>query len=130
MNFRVIEGSYADVDSIYDDFEYDYLYSNHKANSLRGKYGLTHKEFKELCDTVKKNHGLSRRPRVDTKDAKYYYRSGHGWVIQKKVRGNTFYLGRVHSEELACRIVKLCKKARWNIDVCKQIYQSECDAII
>lgn len=121
MNFRIIEGDYANMDELYPLFEQDYLYSNVYADSLREKYGLTHNEFKELSDKVKTNHGLSRRPRVACKTAKYYYKSTHGFIIQKNIGRNICYIGTVCCEQVACKVVELCKKVGWDIDVCRSI---------
>jgi len=121
MNFKVIEGKYADVEAIKDDFVQDYLFSFEMSNpEIRDKYGLTWKEFKELSEEVKSEYGYSRRPKK-TDNGKYYYKTTSGFIIQKRINGVSEYLGFVTSRELAEKCVELCKQASWNVSLCKHI---------
>ena len=125
MEFNVVEGEYADLDSIYSAFEEDYLHSDIYANDLRVKYNLTWGEFREIRDTVKKNNGISRRPRVDYRGAKYYYKRHDGtFLIQRRINQRTTYFGVVPNRSVARKVVELCKKAMWDIDVCREICQN------
>lgn len=125
MNFNIVDGKYADLDSIYNDFVEDYVFSTElKNNEIRVKYGLTHKEFKELSDMVKADYGLSRRP-IKITGAKYYYEHKHGFHIQKTVDNVINYIGFVPTEDLAIEVVEKCKNASWDVDVCRNILR-EC----
>lgn len=124
MNWNIIEGAYADLDKIREDFIQDYLFSFELSNrEIRDKYGLTWKEFKELSEEVKSDFGLSRRPRKQVK-GKFYYKAAHGFIIQKRVDGVVTYFGHTSTEELAKKCVEICKKYRWDVDVCKDIIKS------
>lgn len=121
MNFNIVDGSYADLNSIHDDFVQDYIFSNELSNKeIRKKYNLSHKEFRELSEEVKKEHGLSRRLIV-FKDSKYYYKAKYGFMIQKRLNGRDYYVGHVPTEDVARKVVELCKKVQWDIDVCRKI---------
>lgn len=121
MNFNIIEGGYADLESIKEEFIQDYLFSFDMSNKeIRSKYDLTWKEFKELADEVKSEFGYNRRPKKPM-DGKYYYQTPSGFIIQKRINGQCEYLGSVASRELAEKCVELCKKASWNITMCKHI---------
>lgn len=124
MNFKVVEGIRADMGGIYDDFVADYVFSTDlKNNEIRLKYGLSHGEFKQMCDMVKSDFGLARRP-IKIHGAKHYYKHEHGFHIQKTVDCVVYYLGFVATEELAIEIVEKCKKCHWDIDMCRQIVES------
>lgn len=123
INCRVIEGAYADVDKIRDDFVEDYLGFELSNGEIRDKYALTWKEFRELSEEVKSEYGLSRRPKKPV-EGKFYYKTDTGFIIQKRVDGVTTYFGHTPTEELAKKCVELCKKYRWNVDVCKDVIKS------
>jgi hypothetical protein len=120
MNFKIVDGVRPDMNSIYDDFVADYVFSTElKNNEIRVKYGLTHGEFKQMCDMVKADFGLARRPiKIE---GKYYYKHEHGYHIQKTIDCIVYYLGFVATEELAIEVVEKCKKCSWDIPVCRQI---------
>lgn len=121
MNFKVIEGEYADLDKIKEDFIQDYLFSFEMSNKeIRSKYGLTWKEFKEISEQVKAEYGYSRRPKKQM-EGKYYYKTTSGFIIQKRINGESEYLGFVTSQELAEKCVELCKQVSWNVSLCKHI---------
>lgn len=121
MNWNIIEGAYADLDKIRDDFIHDYLFSFELSNKeIRDKYGLTWKEFRELSEEVKSDFGLSRRPRKQVK-GKFYYKTNTGFIIQKRVNGVTTYFGQAPTEELAKKCVELCKKHHWDINFCRGV---------
>lgn len=121
MKFNVIDGAYADFDSIHDDFVEDYVFSVELSNNeIRNKYNLTHGEFRELCNIVKKEHGLSRRNTL-CKNAKYYYKCGCRFIIQKRINQIDTYFGSVPTEDIARKLVELCKNLEWNVDVCREI---------
>lgn len=121
MNFHVTERRCADLEEVYSLFEHDYLHSDIYAKDLRYKYGLTWKEFREMCHTVKEAHGIIRRPRVDYLNAKYYYKHKSGWIIQRRINQVDTYFGIVPTRRVAVKVVELCKKAMWDIDVCREI---------
>ncbi len=124
MNFRIVENGYVNIKDIEGDFEKDYIFSNAlRNNEIRVKYGLTHGEFKELAEFCKQKHGLSRRPRWDN-NAKYYYPVNHGFVIFKTIDCVQTYIGFVTSEEGAIRLVELCKKLLWNVDMCRDLVRN------
>ena len=124
MNYNIIEGAYAHFDEIREDFIQDYIFSFDLSNGeIRAKYGLTWNEFKEFCEKVKSEFGLSRRPR-STGDGKFYYKTNTGFIIQKRVNGITIYFGHAPTEELAKKCVEICKKYRWDVDVCRDIIKS------
>ena len=121
MNFNVIEGEYADLDAIKEDFIQDYLLSFDMSNKeIRNKYGLTWKEFKELSEEVKSEFGYTRRPKKPM-EGKYYYQTTSGFIIQKRINGESEYLGFVTSKELAEKCVELCKQVSWNVSECRHI---------
>ncbi len=120
---RVVEGAYADVDKIRDDFTRDYLGFDLSNHEIREKYGLTWKEFRELSEEVKSDLGLSRRPKKPVK-GKFYYKTDTGFIIQKRVDGVTTYFGHTPTEELAKKCVELCKKHHWNIRICKDVIKN------
>jgi len=123
MNFRIIEGDYADLDSIHDEFCEDYLFSTELSNvEIRKKYGLTVGEFEEFCRIVKKEFGFTRRPHGNY--GKYYYKKKNGWVIQKKINGVVTYFGYVPSEKIAKELVRLCVLAGWEITICCEMVRN------
>lgn len=123
MNFKITDGSYIDMDSIRNDFIQDYIFSTELKNQeIRIKYNLSHKEFKELSDSVKEEFGLNRRP-IRINNSKYYYPCGYGFIIQKTINCVSYYLGFVTSEQEAIEIVEKCKKVSWNIGECRQIVE-------
>lgn len=125
MNFSIVEGKYVDVDDIREDFIADYVFSTELSNpEIRRKYGLTHSEFKELSESVKKEFGLSRRPIV-FKNARYYYPLHGGFVIQK----SRVYFGFVPSEWVAKKVVELCKNLQWDVAKCKHICKNWWDYV-
>lgn len=120
MNFRIIEGDYADLDSIHDEFCEDYLWSTELSNvEIRKKYGLTVGEFEEFCRIVKKEFGFTRRPKKGK--GKYYYRRKYGWAIQKKLASGFTYFGHVPTEEIAKQVVKLCIACNWDLNTCFEV---------
>lgn len=124
MKFTVVDGEYADVSSIYDDFVKDYIYSTELKNTeLRLKYGLSHKEFKDLCDKVKMEHGINRR-NTAWDSAKYYSKHVNGFVICKCINRSTVYIGIVPTEDLAIKLVEICKKLSWDVNKCKHIVKN------
>lgn len=120
---RVVEGAYADVDKIRDDFTRDYLGFELSNGEIRDKYGLTWKEFRELSEEVKSDLGLSRRPKKPV-EGKFYYKTDTGFIIQKRVDGVTTYFGHTSTEELAKKCVELCKKHHWNLEVCRDVIKN------
>ncbi|MBR3139865.1 MAG: hypothetical protein IKF11_03235 [Methanobrevibacter sp.] len=127
MNFNLIEGAYANFDSIHDDFCQDYLWSDELSNpEIRKKYELSARDFNELTNLVKKEFGVSRR---NTRKGRYYYKVNSGFVIQKTINCVTVYFGIVPSECIARKLVELCKKVGWNVDVCKDIVKNWKDVI-
>ena len=127
MNFNLIEGAYANFDSIHDDFCKDYLWSDELSNvEIRRKYSLSARDFKELTNQVKQEFGVSRR---NTRKGKYYYKINDGFMIQKTIDCVSVYFGTVPSECIARKIVELCKKVGWNVDVCKDIVKNWRDVI-
>lgn len=125
MNFRLVERQNADLETLYDDFVDDYIFGCELRNEeIRVKYNLTHREFKELADLAKKNNNLSRR-QVKCRSAKYYYWKGNGYMIAKYISGEYTYLGFMNSSrENVEKIVELCKKASWDMAICKDIIKN------
>lgn len=119
--FNLIEGEYVDVESIYSDFKDDYLFTDVLNKDLRLQYGLSHKDFWDLARKVKKECGLNKRPRTE---GKYYYPVKSGFIIQKRYGLKNVYLGFVLSEEVAIKMVELCKNHNWNVDVCRDIIRN------
>ena len=122
LNFNVVESAYVDIDSIYNDFQTDYLESTISNPDLRVKYNLSHKEFWDLTREIKDNLGLKKRPSVSY--PKYYYKVKRGYIIKKRYGLDDVYIGWVKTEELAIQMVELCKKALWDVDVCRDIVRS------
>ena len=124
IHCNIIEGEYADLNVIHDDFCNDYLWSNDLSNpEIRRKYNLTVKEFREFSEQVKKEYGFTRRP-INRVQGKYYYRHRYGWVIQKTIQNRIVYFGYVPTELVAQRIVELCKKVEWDVDVSRNIVKN------
>ncbi len=131
MNFKVIEGSYADFDSIIDSFINDYIYSTDLRNiEIKEKYNLTHSEFKELSNHVKSIFGLTRRLTKPIMEGKYYYPCKYGFKVMKEVHGKLVYMGTVPSESIAIECVKLCKNVGWDIDESKKICRNYKEYIV
>ena len=127
MNFNILEGCYADLESIHDDFCNDYLWSNELSNyEIRKKYNLTASEFREFSMFVKKEYGFNRRP----KRGNYYYPTPHGFFIQRTINCAVVYFGFVPRESVAKKMVELCEKHRWNVDVCRDIVKNWKDYIV
>lgn len=124
INCRIIEGQYADIDKIKDDFVQDYIFSSELSNKeIRAKYGLTWKEFSELCESVKLEYGFSRRPKHGEK-GRYYYKTKHGYIIAKRINNQNQYLGFVPTEEIAKKCVELCSKLCWEVEICKDMIKN------
>lgn len=127
MNFHVVEGKYADLESIHDDFCNDYLWSNKLSNQeIRKKYDLTVGEFDEICKKVKAEHGFTRRP-LNGVQGKYYYKhknKNSSWSIQKCINNKMIHFGVVPTPEIAEIIVKMCIDVNWNIPICKDIVRN------
>ena len=124
MNFIIVEGKHADLESIHDDFCNDYLWSNELSNKeIRKKYDLTVREFSEMIKKVKAEHGLVRRPRKKIR-GKYYFKHRNSWSIQKWKNGKMVHFGTVPTTEIAETVVDLCIEADWDIPVCKEIVQN------
>lgn len=122
MNFNLVEGAYADFDSIHDAFCEDYLWSDELSNpEIRRKYGLSARDFHELTNLVKQEFGVSRR---NTRKGRYYYKVDSGFVIQKTIDCVSVYFGIVPSESIARKIVEMCKKVEWKVDVCRDIVKN------
>ncbi len=121
MNFKLVESSYIDFDSIHDEFSRDYLESTLSNEEIRRKYDMTHREFKDCGEIVKSENGLSRRPfwRYRNGSVKYYYSMDNGFIIQKKIDGKEVYIGFVPFEWVAQKIVEMCINVSWDIDQCK-----------
>ena len=117
-NFRVVEDKRRSFDDIYDDFKEDYLNSSMKNEEIRLKYQLTYGEFRLLAKQIKSEVNLSHRNRRDKK-GKYYYKYHSGFSIQKRINGNTVYLGSVPTKEMAEEAIKICEKLNWQINKCK-----------
>ena len=119
MNFNLIEGAYADLDSIHDEFCEDYLWSMDLTNvEIRKKYGLSVKEFYEFARIVKEEYGIAHRGRRVRNTGKYYYRAKKRWSIAKTINGVLVFFGTVPNEEIAKRLVELCKLSEWDLDSC------------
>ena len=123
MNFKVIENSYVDWETIEEDFTTKYLFSSIKNNDLRMEYNMTHREFQDCCNMVNQTYGLSRRPfwKHRQGSCKYFYKVKNGFIIMKRISGENVYFGFTNSLSVAKELVELCKKASWDIDVCKKI---------
>lgn len=125
--FQVVEGGkYNDLEAIYPSFVQDYIFSTELKNlEIKEKYDLSHGEFKEMCDTAKKQFGISRRRTNLEHSARYYYKHNNGFVIGKTYNNCYVYLGFVtDTEEIVKKVVELCKKASWDIDVCRHIIRN------
>ena len=121
MNFNLIEGQYADLESIHDEFCEDYLWSNELNNTqIRVKYGLTVNEFNYFCETVKKEYGFSKRPK-NSVNAKHYYHNGQGWSIQKRMNQRNYCFGTFTRKETAKKAVELYKRLNWNVEKCRKL---------
>jgi hypothetical protein len=127
MNFNIVEGYSLDINSIYDDFEKDYLTTTIPNPQLRVKYNLTHKEFRDLTRFIKQKNNLNKRPYLFPK--KYYYKIKYGFVIQKRVGYDNVYIGFVPAEDIAKKMVELCEKLSWDIPVCKEIVKNWCEYV-
>ena len=122
MNFNLVEGAYADFDSIHDAFCEDYLWSDELSNpEIRRKYGLSARDFTELTNLVKQEFGVSRR---NTRKGRYYYKVDSGFVIQKTIDCVSVYFGIVPSESIARKIIEICKKYNWQISICKGVVKN------
>ena len=121
MNFNVVDGCYVDIAHIYADFEKDYLTTAIPNPELRVKYNLAHKQFRNLTRFIREKYDLRRRPR---RAGKYYYPVKNGFIIQKKVGYKDVYIGFVHSEEVAIKIVEMCINESWHIEVCRDIVKN------
>lgn len=123
MNFNVIENSYVDWETIHDEFEHDYLNTTLSNEEIRLKYHMTHGEFKEYRDIIKKENNLSKRPFWKSREGtnKYFYKVHSGYIIMKRIKGTQIYFGYVPSATIAEIIVKKCEAARWNVPICKEI---------
>ena len=127
MKFRIVEGVETDYDAIYDDFKEDYLHTSQSNKDIRRKFDLSQKDFAIMADRVKEDEGISYRPIMN---AKYYYRKGNRFVISKKFNNEVTYFGIVPTEEIAIRIVEVCKKHNWDIPKCKEIVKSWRDYLV
>ena len=123
MNFNLIENAYLDWDSISEEFTDDFLHSELDNMDLKTKYGMTHGQFKECCEIVKAKYGLARRPfwKHRAGNVKYYYKVRNGFIICKRYGNDYVYLGFVPSLTVAQKLVKLCKEASWNLELCKKM---------
>lgn len=121
MKFTIVEGKYADLEDIKEDFTQDYLFSSRLSNpELRKKYKLTHGEFKELTEQIKKEHGVKRRP-IRAVEGKYYYKYMGRYYIRKSVNGVLTYFGMLNTEKQAQKAVEECIKAKWDEKKCRRI---------
>lgn len=119
MNFRVVEGEYYDIESIFDDFEEDYLHSDMNVKQLREKYGLSRYMYAKLASLLREKHNLTRRPC----DAKYFHKHGTSWVIVKDCNGKTKYFGRIpikYGKEVLDEAIETCKSLNWDISECQK----------
>ena len=121
MNFKLIENSYIDWESIHKDFAEDYLNTTLTNDEIREKYGMTHNEFRKGCNIVKKENNIRRRPfwKHRENSAKYYYKLSNGYMISKRIGEEQVYLGFVPSLEIAKIMVCMCEKVAWDIATCK-----------
>ena len=117
MKFNIIDGYDKTFEDIYDDFEDEYLHSNILNEDLRKKYELSKKDFSRLCQLIKSNNGLSKRP----SHARHYYKTHHGFNLAKKVDGEIRYGGWLPTSKayLLSEAVKLCEKLSWDSEKCK-----------
>lgn len=124
-NFKIIENDYFDWNTIKEEFTQDFLYSRLRNDELKKKYDLTRGEFNTCCEKVLSEYNLSRRPHYRERCglSNYFYKSKYSVIIQKKINGVNYYIGSVPTVKIALKIVELCKKASWDIDVCKQIVE-------
>ncbi len=125
--FQVVEGGkYNDLEAIYPSFVQDYIFSTELKNlEIKEKYGLSHGEFKEMCDNAKKQFGISRRVTNCQNSARYYYKQHNGFVIAKSIDNKYIYLGFVtDTEEVVKEVVELCKNVSWNVDKCRHIIRN------
>jgi len=123
MNFKVIENSYVDWETICDEFTDDFLHSELDNKELKEKYGMSHGEFKQYCNIVKMNHNLTRRPfwKHRKGKAKYYYKVKNGFIICKRYGNDYVYLGFVSSLKVAEQLVEMCKNLSWDRELCQKL---------
>lgn len=128
MAFNIIEGDYVDWDEIMDDFIDDYIHSTKLSNvEIREKYDLSWREFKDLSEHCKRMFGLTRRPTSPQKNGRHYYVGRNGYVVQKFLHGKLVYIGTVPTEEIAIKVVELCKNTGWDVVESKHICRNyEC----
>ena len=121
--FNIIENCYLDWELIKDDFTYDYLHSQLKNNEIKSKYDLTRGEFNDCRERVHEAYGLIRRPHINDRKggSRYYFKTSYGYHIQKKINNVNNYIGTVGTENLAKKIVGLCKEVNWDIEMCRVI---------
>ena len=119
MNFNLIENSYVDWEKIEDEFTEKYLHSTMSNDDIREEFQMTHGEFRRYCNYVKEKYGLNRRPfwKHRLGDTKYYYKTRSGFIITKRVDEEYVYLGFVPNEDVAKKVVGMCKNALWDIGV-------------
>ena len=113
MVVMALENVYTDFNSIYNDFEHDYLFSDIDVRSLRRKYSLSQKDFTKMCWIVKNNHGLERRP---TTCKHYYTRPNGDIVIERRIKGELYYYGflKSHQKNKLDEALRLCDEIGWN----------------
>ena len=123
MNFKVVENSYVDWEAIKEEFTEKYLFSTISNNDLRKEDDMTHREFQDCCNMVNEANGLNRRPfwKHRSGGCKYFYKVNSGFIIMKRINGVNVYIGFANSLSVAKKLVEMCKKESWDIDVCKQI---------
>lgn len=119
MNFHLVENQYVDWGKIEEDFTNQYLWSSISNEDLRKQYNMSHGEFRRYCKYVRDKHGLNRRPfwKHRSGGVKYYYQTKNGFVILKRDGDKNIYFGFVPTEEVAMKVVEMCKQTLWDIGV-------------
>ena len=126
MKFNLIESNYINWEEIHDDFADDYLFSELSNNEIRLKYDMSHKEFSEFSQFIKAEHNITRRPfwKHRKGGCKYYYPTHNGYQIRKTINGEDTYIGFVHTEKLAKKLVLLFIDLAWDLMACKKVYSN------
>jgi hypothetical protein len=106
------------IDNIYAAVKQEYLFSSKTSEEIRVSHGLSNCDWRDIIHRIQKEEGINRRP---TPHAKYYYKQGNGFNIQKKINGKIYHFGKVATETLAQKVVELCKECNWDIQECYNI---------
>lgn len=118
MNFCIVEKTPIIIDDVYDSVKDEYLHTSVTSEEIRLKYGLSNCDWSNVVNRIKSEENLKVRPILN---AKYYYKQGDGFKIQKKIDGVLYNFGTVPTTELAEKCVEECKKHDWDIEECYRI---------